>query len=323
MSVIKAKKASGLIFCSLFLIWMLGGCSATLEIDEIRQTQNIASFKPVKLDVPFFAQDEYQCGPAALAMLLKWSAVDVSPEIIKPLVYVPEKQGSFPIEMVAAVRQFNRIPYVIEPSISALLKELEAGNPVLVFQNLGLDWFPKWHFAVVVGVDVAANQVTLHSGTIEKHTMTLDKFEYTWRRAKKWAMVAMRAGQLPETADSLKYIKAVSYFEKKGQLELARISYQAAIDRWPGQLIALMGLANISYLSGSLEDAEYFYQKAIGIQQTYAPAHNNLAMVLMKQGRLTRAQEHARKAVELGGSHTKSYQETLTEINQQLGNSGQ
>ena len=293
---------------------LLGGCTATLEINELRATKKLASFKPVQLDIPFFAQEEYQCGPAALAMLLQSSEVEVTPEALVPLVYVPEKQGSFPVEMVAAARKFKRIPYVIKPSVLTLLKELEAGNPVLVFQNLGLDWFPKWHFAVVLGIDVDANEVTLHSGTIKKHRMTIDKFEHTWRRAKKWAMVAMRPGRLPETAEPIHYIKAVSYFENKGQLELARESYQAAVDRWPEELIALMGLANTFYQLGSLPDAARYYQLAIDKQQGYAPAHNNLAAVLMEQGELVRARKHAQLAVKLGGPHAKDYQATLTDI---------
>jgi tetratricopeptide (TPR) repeat protein len=303
---------------SLLLLCLLNACSATLEIEEIRQSRNITSFKRVDIKVPFFPQKEYQCGPAALAMLLNWSNTEVTPEELKPLVYVPAKQGSFPIEMVAAVRSFNRIPYVIKPTVATLIQELEAGNPVLVFQNLGLDWLPRWHFAVVIGIDIASNQITLHSGTIEKHTMTLDTFERTWRRAKKWAMVVMSAGQLPSSADSLKYIKAVSYFEKKGQLEFAKKSYQSAVGRWPDDLLVLMGIANISYQVGMLKNAVKYYQQVIDIDIKYAPAHNNLALALMEQGRLPEAHQHAVLAIKLGGALVQNYQDTLSQVNRQL-----
>jgi tetratricopeptide (TPR) repeat protein len=146
----------------------------------------------------------------------------------------------------------------------------------------------------------------------------LDNFERTWRRAKKWAMVAMKPGKLPATADSLKYIKAVSFFEKKGQLEIAKESYLAAAAHWPNELVALMALANIYYQLGSLSEAEKIYENAIGLQQKYAPAHNNLAVVLLKQGKLLKAREHASQAVRLGGSHVKNYQDTLSDINRLL-----
>ena len=87
--------------CGLFIGLNIFACSSTLEIDRLRQSGEVKSYKTVQLSVPFFAQEEYQCGPAALAMLLNYSAVDVSPEELVPLVYVPDKQGSYPLEIVA------------------------------------------------------------------------------------------------------------------------------------------------------------------------------------------------------------------------------
>ena len=55
------------------------------------------------------------------------------------------------VELVAAIRRYGRVPYEIEPSLSSLTAELQAGRPVLVLQNLGIKIAPLWHYAVVVG----------------------------------------------------------------------------------------------------------------------------------------------------------------------------
>lgn len=303
--------------CGFILLIFFSGCT-TLEIDRLRESTDLSSFQPVQLSVPFYAQEEFQCGPAALAMLLSWTDVDVTPQELKPLVYLPEKQGSFPVEIVAATRQFDRLPYVIEPSIAALFKELGAGNPVIVFQNLGLDWFPQWHFAVVTGVDVTNNQIVLNSGPIKNHKMTLDTFERTWSRADKWAMVAMKPGQLPVTASPARLIKAATYFERQNNLEFAKSFYESAVRRWPDKIMVLIALANISYQLGEFEIAGRYYQKSIELNPLFAPAHNNLAMVLMVQGKLLDAQRHAQRAVSLGGKRINNYQQTLLEIDQKL-----
>ena len=298
---------------------LLCACTTTLEIDRLRQSGDLDILPPAEINnVPFYAQQEYQCGPAALAMVLSWSGVSVTPQQLVPLVYVPERKGSFQAEIAAAARNYGRIPYVLKPGFRSLMREINAGHPVLVFQNLGLDWIPNWHYAVVTGINPARNQIVLHSGTIERHVLSLETFERTWQRANKWALVVMRPNEIPASAEPLPYVKAISYFERKGDLELAKIAYQTAVDRWPRSLLSLMAMGNVYYQTGELKGAQRFYEKALEVNHDYAPAHNNLAQVLMEQGDLASAHHHATEAVALGGEHAKSYRETLTLIEKQL-----
>ncbi|HEY5603355.1 MAG TPA: PA2778 family cysteine peptidase [Gammaproteobacteria bacterium] len=307
------KAASGCIG-GLFL---LSACS-TLEIDRIRASPDASSRQRAVIDhVPFFAQDEYQCGPAALAMLLNWSGLSVTPGELTALVYVPERKGSFQPEMLAAARAYDRIAYELAPGWNDLITEIEAGNPVLVLQNLGLAWLPKWHYAVVKGIDVAGNEIILHSGLQENKTSNLRTFERTWQRANKWAMVVTDANRIPASADPLRYLKTASYFEQPGRLHVALQAYQAAASKWPTQLVVLMALGNVYYQLEQWEEARMQYERVVAIDGGYAPARNNLAQVLLELGQLDAAYSHAQIAVRLGGAHATQFRETLEQIERQ------
>ncbi len=303
-------------------LFFLCACVTTLEIDNLLNSTDTHPIQRIEIpDVPFFAQEQYQCGPAALAMIVSWSGQAVTPEVVKPMVYVPERKGSFQLEMIAATRNFNRVPYQLPSGWRSLITEIEAGNPVLVLQNLGFNWFPVWHYAVVKGIDLGNNEIILNSGTTESYVTSLRTFERTWQRADKWAMVVSRPDVVPASAEDIRYLESVAAFEKLGKLNVALQAYLAAVKQWPGQLIAIMGVGNTYYQLHELENAILAYQRAIAINADYAPAHNNLAQIYLELDQLRDAYTHAQIAVKAGGAHITQYRDTLNQVKQQLTNS--
>ena len=91
------------------LLAVLAGCAATSQT-RLLLDEPPADLPPQRelVDVPFFPQERYQCGPAALATVLDYSGREVGPDELVPLVYVPERQGSFQVEMLAATRRHER-----------------------------------------------------------------------------------------------------------------------------------------------------------------------------------------------------------------------
>ena len=130
------------------------------------------------VEVPFVAQEAYQCGPAALAMALGASGVAVSPEALAAEVFVPGRKGSFAVGLVAAARAHGRVPVALH-GLDELLAEIAAGRPVLVLQDLGLDvpLLSRPHFAVAVAYDLPAHLLYHHSGTQPRRPTTLANFE--------------------------------------------------------------------------------------------------------------------------------------------------
>ncbi|TCO74476.1 hypothetical protein EV688_11330 [Chromatocurvus halotolerans] len=228
--------------------------------------------------------------------MLVASGVEVDPQVLAPRVYLPARQGSLQSELIAATRHHERVPYVLAPDLHALLLEIASGTPVLVMQNLGLSLLPQWHYAVVVGYDSSADSLLLRSGVDERLSMSRLRFEATWARAGRWAMVAASPSLPPVTAGHADWILAGSAFEELGQPLLAERAYQAATLRWPFDVIAWKALANARFAQDDLRGAESALRFAIRLAPS-AAAHNNLANVLLLQGCLAAANvelDHAR-----------------------------
>ncbi len=264
--------------------------------------------------VPFYPQDDYQCGPAALAMVLGAGGKAIEPEALRPQVYLPDRHGSLQIEMLAAARRNGFVAIELKPKLADLLSEIAAGNPVLVLQNLALDLHPVWHYAVAIGYDLKARSITLRSGEERRLQMPLSTFEHTWRRGGYWAMLALPPRSLPASVPAGDYLSAVARLEKTGPPASARGAYERALERWPDQLVALMGLGNTAYRAGDYEGAERAFRRAVLAHPRSAAAHNNLAQTLADLDRHDEALAEARVAVGLGGPQEDTSIRTLDAI---------
>ena len=253
-------------------------------------------------DVPFHAQDEYQCGPASLAMVLNHRQVAATPEVLKDRVYIPERQGSLQVEMVSAVREWDLLVYPLDQTLEAIVTELDAGNPVLVMQNLAFNWYPQWHYAVVIGYDLPARQLIVHSGLNAAQREPFEVFMRTWSRADHWARVVLPPGRLPATAAALTYLKAASDLEQTGRLHSALLSYQSALEHWPEQPSARFGLANTLWTLGDKAAALGQFQHLVHDFPDFQPGWNNLAVGLEASGCSAQAERARQCALQPGNA---------------------
>lgn len=274
------RRTAAAIAC-VFALCLLAGCAtpgyrASPESGDLPVRAELA-------DTPFFPDDSYYCGPAALATSLSAAGLPTQPEALIGQVFLPGRQGSLQIEMLSGARRQGAIATVIPPSQDALFREIAAGHPVVVLQNLGLSWAPSWHYAVAVGYDTQTETILLRSGPMKRQELSLRTFLHTWNRSERWAFVVTRPDRLPVTATPSEAVRALVAFERNAPAPAAAQAYLTGLARWPGHPTLAMGLGNALYAQGDQDGAEAVYRQ-VAESHRLAAAYNNLARLLLERG---------------------------------------
>lgn len=262
---------------------------------------------------PFFPQDAYQCGPAALATVLVAAGVDTTPGALVEQVWLPGRKGSLQAEMSAATRRADRLALPVPRTLEALTAHVAAGHPVLVLLDLGVGWFHVWHYAVVIGVDVQAGHLVLRSGRTRRRRIPIDGFAQAWAKAGRWGFVTLHPNAdppAPSTADL--WLRAVQDWADTQRANPV-LALQRGVERWPDHALMQFALGNARYADGGLVASTRALQAAAAARPGWPPAANNLASVLLAQGCPDRAAE-ALAAADADSRHAAILAQTREEI---------
>lgn len=281
------------------LILSLTAC-ATKPTHQAREVLSSPENLPqsTKLDVPFIKQRDYFCAPASVSMLFKYEGLHVPMDELAPQMMSAKAEGSFPQDVVTAVRRNKMLPIIVK-DFRSMLKEVAEGRPVMVFENLGLDSLPTWHYAVVTGYDLKKEKITLHTGHDKNKVEHFYDFEFAWKKANYWAMVTVKPGDLSATGDDLDHALSAAALENLGFKPEAELSYESILAKWPSSLSALIGLGNISYERADYPLAIKYLERATKLHPTSAIAWHNLATAQGESKRSQAAKESAQKALSL------------------------
>ena len=266
--------------------------------------------------VPFYAQTEHQCGPAALAASLQASGVAIEPDALVREVYLPALKGSLQVELQAAARRHGRLAYRLPPTLPALVHELDAGRPVLVLQNFGLVHAPLWHYAVVIGYDRTGDRFLLRTGTTRRQALAAARFDGTWRRAGRWGLVMLRPGEIPSGASAAEYVSAAQALAATAGPALATPAFEAAVMQWPDEGLTWFALGNARLSQDDPRGAEAAFGEALARHPGDAAARNNLALLLARRGCTVAARAQIERALadSAGTALAATVEESVAEI---------
>ena len=179
---------------TLILAGLLGGGCAAVTLEAVR-ADVAAGQGHLIADVPFIAQEAYQCGPAALAMVLRfWGDAAADAEDIGRALYLPSARGVLNLELEFQARRRGFRTQAFEGTLEGVKAELRRGRPLIVFQDLGRGPVSVPHFAVLLGYDDRAEVVVLHSGTTPNRLLPYAEFLRTWEARRGWTLLITPPG---------------------------------------------------------------------------------------------------------------------------------
>jgi hypothetical protein len=307
------------VFLVLSFLFMAGCATRAVETEAVLKAPPAGLPRKALVDgVPFVKQSTDYCGPATLSMTLAWSGKMVSVDELAKETFTPGASGTYQSDMIGASRRNGMLAVPIH-GLPSLMKEVAAGHPVIVFENLAFKWYPMYHYALVYGYDLNAEDVTMHSGPVEAKRWDLRKFERSWMLGDYWGLVVLPPGRLAASVDDLAHATAASALEGLGHRDEARLIYESVLRKWPSSLSALIGLSNLDYAAGSFARAEELLSRAVKAHPSNAAAWHNLAIAQGATGHARLAHESAMKAISLAAPMEKAaYDESLKEYKEDV-----
>lgn len=281
------------------------GCATrSLKTDALVKDHHDLPVSAKIKDVPFIKQTRNHCGPASLAMILESLKIKTDLDHLSSQMITPGALGTFTTDLVTTVRRQGMLAVEVN-ELENLLAEIAAGNPVLVFQNLGFRYFPQWHYAVALGYQLNGPDVILHSGSYKYLSTDMRFFERSWSLAGNWGIVVLPPGKLSATGTELAHASSTSGLERIGKLAEAKISYERILVRWPKSLPALIGLSNVHFSQKNIELSIKHLKLATKFHPESSIAWHNLAYVQGEAGKKQIARLSAKKALRLANPSEK------------------
>lgn len=151
------------------------GCAGTQELKRPAEGLYIEG-------VPFLAQDEYMCGPAALASVIGYYGAGTGMDDVAKEVYSSKLKGTLPMDLLIFARQKGFEVKYYKGNLDDLKASLKRKEPLILFLNLGYSFYPVGHYVVAVGMDEGSSVVFAHSGMEKEQAYPMSELQEAWSK---------------------------------------------------------------------------------------------------------------------------------------------
>ncbi len=167
----------------LLTLYFLLSCAAVNTVPESAQSRIIP-------DVPFYAQEAYQCGPASLAGVMNYWNAGITPDEIAKEIYSKPAGGTLDLDMVIYPQRKGMLAEQYSGGMDSLRKNIDAGYPLVVLVDYGFWVLQSNHFMVIIGYNERG--VIANSGKERAVFIAEKDFLKTWERTKFWTLLIKR-----------------------------------------------------------------------------------------------------------------------------------
>jgi len=128
------------------------------------------------------------CGPASLAMVLRYWGERIDQDEVARALYLPSVKGTLNLDLEFYARRRGYRAEGFRGTLERLKAEVDAGRPLIVFQDQGVGLLGFPHFLVVIGYDDTREEIVAHSGVTENRRIPYREFLRTWARTRHWTL---------------------------------------------------------------------------------------------------------------------------------------
>lgn len=177
------------------ILFLLSGCGPPAR-DAVLASLGADMAAGAYVDgVPFFPQDEYLCGPAALASVMAFYGAEESMDGVAGAVYNEKLRGTLPMDLLVYARDRGFETSYYRGGFKDLAERLGNGEPLVLFLNLGYDVYPVGHYIVAVGISEKDGAVLAHSGVEREKVYGMKELQKAWSRTGFSTLLVRPAGR--------------------------------------------------------------------------------------------------------------------------------
>jgi predicted double-glycine peptidase len=158
------------------LILLSSGCVSLGVAPEARKQGALRVIR----NVPFFPQEDYQCGPASLASLLNYRGVSVTPDEVAETIYSRSAKGTLNMDMILYAQSRGLEASQYSGGLDDLREKIDSDQPLIVLVDYGFSVLQANHFMVVIGYGEGG--VVANSGREEKKYIPMSDFLKSWKK---------------------------------------------------------------------------------------------------------------------------------------------